>query len=127
MRVSCNFDIRSCFTPWREHQQRTSWMAFAAAVFVFAAEMSLLHIATVRFLVSWLIFRNSVQIAFVRLSAHGMSWMSAESPSRRADYRRISHPVAQDEGDNENGIHKEMRRTLIPESNAENRNDWKVD
>jgi hypothetical protein len=30
---------RSCFAPWREHQQKTSWMIFAAAVFVFAAKV----------------------------------------------------------------------------------------
>ena len=33
---------RSCFGPWREHQQRTSWMVFAAAVFVFVAKVGLL-------------------------------------------------------------------------------------
>lgn len=32
---------RSCFAPWREHQQSTSWMVFAAAVFVFAAKVGL--------------------------------------------------------------------------------------
>jgi hypothetical protein len=34
---------RSCFAPWREHQQRTSWMVFAAAVFVFVAKVGLPH------------------------------------------------------------------------------------
>lgn len=33
---------RSCFVPWREHQQSTSWMVFAAAVLVFAVKVSLL-------------------------------------------------------------------------------------
>ncbi|EKV05819.1 hypothetical protein PDIG_80160 [Penicillium digitatum PHI26] len=30
---------RSCSAPWREHQQLTSWMVFAAVVFVFAAKV----------------------------------------------------------------------------------------
>ena len=30
---------RSCFAPWREYQQRTSWMVFAAAVLVLAAKV----------------------------------------------------------------------------------------
>ncbi|KAJ5507016.1 hypothetical protein N7527_009159 [Penicillium freii] len=94
---------RSCFAPWREHQQRTSWMVFAAAVFVFAAK-----------------------IAFVRLSGHRTSWMSAQSASRRTDYQRISHPVVQGEGDNENDIHEETRRILLPQSNTEHRNDWEI-
>lgn len=33
---------RSCFAPWREHQQQTSWMVFAAAVFVLVAKVGLL-------------------------------------------------------------------------------------
>ncbi|KAJ5383159.1 hypothetical protein N7517_001070 [Penicillium concentricum] len=95
---------RSCFTRWREHQQRTSWMVFAAAVFVLAAK-----------------------IAFVRLSGHRTSWMGAESASRRTEYQRISHPVMQGEGDNENDIDEEARRILLPQSNTEHRNHWEVD
>lgn len=35
---------RSCFAPWKEQQQKTSWMIFAAVIFVFAAKVSfLLH------------------------------------------------------------------------------------
>ncbi|KAJ5511961.1 hypothetical protein N7453_004064 [Penicillium expansum] len=92
---------RSCFAPWREHQQRTSWMVFAAVIFVFAAK-----------------------VAFVRLSGNRTSWMSAQSASRGADYQRISHPVVRDEGDDENGVH-EPRRTLLPQSNTEYSNDWR--
>ena len=33
---------RSCFAPWREQQQNTSWMIFAAVSFVFAAKVGLL-------------------------------------------------------------------------------------
>lgn len=33
---------RSCFTPWREKQQKTSWMIFVAVIFVFAAKVGLL-------------------------------------------------------------------------------------
>ncbi|KAJ5872780.1 uncharacterized protein N7529_005133 [Penicillium soppii] len=95
---------RSCFTPWRENQQKTSWMIFAAAVFVFAAK-----------------------IAFVRLSRHQTSWMSAQSTSRRPDYQRISPPGVQDEGDNENDVPEETRRTFLPQSSTEYRNNWEVD
>ncbi|CAI7566826.1 unnamed protein product [Penicillium discolor] len=86
---------KSCFAPWREHQHRTSWMAFAAVVFIFAAK-----------------------IAFIRLSGHRTSWMSAQSQSasRGMDYQRISHREVQDETDIENGIHEET-------SNAEYRNN----
>ncbi|BDD55382.1 hypothetical protein MAP00_000907 [Monascus purpureus] len=89
---------RSCFAPWREHQRNTSWMVFAAAVFVFAAK-----------------------VAFVQLSGQRMSWMSAHV-SRRPDYQRISHPE-----DDENGVHEEARRTFLPQSNTQNWNDWEVD
>lgn len=51
----------------------------------------------------------------------------SQSASRGADYQRISHPEVQDEGDIENGIHEETRRTLLPQSNAEYRNNWEVD
>ncbi|KAJ5952486.1 uncharacterized protein N7479_010899 [Penicillium vulpinum] len=90
----------SCFAPWREYQQRTSWMIFVAAFCVFAAK-----------------------IAFYRLSSHRTSWMSAES-ARRTDYQRISHQTVQDEEDNEDGIPEETRRTLLPQSNT---NHWEVD
>ena len=33
---------RSCFAPWREQQQNTSWMIFAAVIFVFVAKVGLL-------------------------------------------------------------------------------------
>ncbi|KAJ5783974.1 uncharacterized protein N7518_009651 [Penicillium psychrosexuale] len=95
---------RSCFAPWREYQQRTSWMVFAAAVFVLAAK-----------------------IAFVRISSHRMSWMSTGSVNRRAGYQRILQPEVQDEGDGENGIPEEPRRTLLPQSNTEHANHWDVD
>ncbi|KAJ5335810.1 uncharacterized protein N7506_005746 [Penicillium brevicompactum] len=94
---------RSCFVPWREHQQSTSWMVFAAAVLVFA-----------------------VKIAFIRLSGDRASWMSARSTNRRPDYQQISPPGAQDEGDSENGVSGETRRTFLPQSNTEYRNDWEI-
>jgi hypothetical protein len=56
-----------------------------------------------------------------------MSWMNAQSSSRRADYQRISHPGVEDERDNENGIHEESRRTFLPQSNPDHRNGWEVD
>lgn len=76
-----------------------------------------------------LISRKFIQIAFIRLSGHRTGWMSAQSQStsRGPDYQRISHPEVQDEGDIENGIHEETRRTLLPQSNAEYRNNWEVD
>ncbi|KAJ5152771.1 uncharacterized protein N7482_009249 [Penicillium canariense] len=101
---------RSCFAPWREYQQNTSWMVFAAVIFVFAAK-----------------------IAFVQLSGRRTSWMSAQSGNGNPDYRRISHPGVQDEDDEENGVHEEngfheeARRTFLPQSNTQNRNDWEVD
>ncbi|KAJ5588574.1 hypothetical protein N7537_011252 [Penicillium hordei] len=49
---------RSCFAPWREHQHRTSWMVFAAVIFVFAAK-----------------------IAFIRISGRPTGWMSTQSQS----------------------------------------------
>ncbi|KAJ5489174.1 hypothetical protein N7539_004064 [Penicillium diatomitis] len=95
---------RSCFAPWREHQQSSSWMVFAAAVSVFAAK-----------------------IALIRLSGRRTSWMSRQSACRRPDYHRISHPAVQDEGDIQNGAHGEAQRTFLPQSNTEYRNDWEVD
>ncbi|CAG8362982.1 unnamed protein product [Penicillium salamii] len=95
---------RSCFAPWREHQLRTSWMVFAAVGFVFAAK-----------------------IAFLQLSCHRMSWMSAQSTSRRPHYQRISTLGAQNEGENENEVSGDPRRTLLPQSHTEYRNDWNVD
>ncbi|KAL2701826.1 hypothetical protein AAEP93_006124 [Penicillium crustosum] len=77
-------------------------MVFAAVVLVFAAK-----------------------IAFIRLSGYRTGWMSTQSQS--AGYQRISHPEVQDEGDIENGVHEETRRTLLPQSSAEYRNNWQVD
>ena len=37
---------RSCFAPWREYQQSTSWMVFAAVIFVFVGRVSLSRTAT---------------------------------------------------------------------------------
>jgi hypothetical protein len=51
----------------------------------------------------------------------------SQSASQGGDYQRISHPEVQDEGDIENGIHEETRRTLLSQSNAEYRNNWEVD
>jgi hypothetical protein len=53
--------------------------------------------------------------------------MSAQSTSRRPDYQRISPPGVQDEGDNENDVPEETRRTFLPQSNTEYRNNWEVD
>ncbi|KAJ6126038.1 hypothetical protein N7471_010531 [Penicillium samsonianum] len=69
---------------------------------------------------------STSSIAFVRLSGHRTSWMSAQSASRRSDYQRISHPVVQGEGDTENEIHDETRRILLPQSNTEHGNDWEI-
>ncbi|PYI36379.1 hypothetical protein BP00DRAFT_432393 [Aspergillus indologenus CBS 114.80] len=95
---------RSCFAPWRERQQSTSWMVFAAAILVFAAK-----------------------IALIRLSGRRTSWMSRQAASRRPDYQRISHPAVQDEEDTQNGAHGEAQRTFLPQSTPEYRNDWEVD
>ncbi|KAJ6105294.1 hypothetical protein N7523_010104 [Penicillium sp. IBT 18751x] len=95
---------RSCFAPWREQQQITSWMIIVAVVFVFAAK-----------------------IAFVQLSGQRTSWMSTQSGSRRPDYQQISHPGVQDEEDEENGVHEEAQRAFLPQSNTQSRNDWEVD
>ncbi|CAI7643465.1 unnamed protein product [Penicillium glandicola] len=95
---------RSCLVPWRQYQQNTSWMVFAAAIFVFVAK-----------------------IAIIQLSGRRTSWMSAQSANRRPDYQRISQPGVQDEGDDENGVHEEARRILLPQSNSEGRNNWDVD
>ncbi|KAJ6112316.1 hypothetical protein N7523_008377 [Penicillium sp. IBT 18751x] len=95
---------RSCFAPWREQQQNTSWMIFVAVFFVFAAK-----------------------IAFVQLSGQRTSWMSAQLGSKRPDYQQISHPGVQDEEDEENGVHEEAQRAFLPQSNTQSRNDWEVD
>ncbi|KAJ5100787.1 hypothetical protein N7456_006839 [Penicillium angulare] len=95
---------RSCFAPWREQQQNTSWMIFAAVVFMLASK-----------------------IAFVQLPGQRMSWMSAQSGIMWPAYQRISHPRVQNEEDNENGVHEEGRRTFLTQSNTQGRNDWEVD
>ncbi|KAJ5773957.1 hypothetical protein N7457_008853 [Penicillium paradoxum] len=95
---------RSCFAPWREHQQNTSWMVFAAAILVFVAK-----------------------IAFFQLSSRQTSWMSTQSTSGRPDYQRISPPGVQDEGDNEDDVPRDARRTFLPQSNVGYRNDWEVE
>ncbi|KAJ5639368.1 uncharacterized protein N7484_007230 [Penicillium longicatenatum] len=94
---------RSCFAPWREHQQRTSWMVVAAAVFVIVAK-----------------------IAFFQIFAQRTSWMSGQSGSTRPDYQRISHAGVQDEENEGNGGDEEAQRTFLPQSNTQSRNNWET-
>ncbi|KAJ5538492.1 hypothetical protein N7494_007971, partial [Penicillium frequentans] len=92
---------RSCFAPWREHQQQTSWMVFAAAIFVLVAK-----------------------IAFAQILAQRTSWMSTQSGNTRPDYQRISYPVVQDEEDGNEEGHDEAHRAFLPQLNTQSRNDW---
>ncbi|KAL4869023.1 hypothetical protein BDV12DRAFT_168481 [Aspergillus spectabilis] len=94
---------RSCFGPWREMQQGTSWMVFAAVLCVLVAKAG-----------------------FARFSNRRASWMDTRFLADRRDPQRISD-AGLEAANSDAGQDGETRRTLLSHSRHGQENVWDVD
>ncbi|KAL4882531.1 hypothetical protein BJY04DRAFT_186359 [Aspergillus karnatakaensis] len=98
---------RSCFGPWREMQQGTSWMVFAAVVCVLVAK-----------------------VGVAQLSGRRASWMDTRSLGGRREHQRIAGVEGEaglEEADGDVEQDGDVRRTLLPHARQGQENVWDAD
>ncbi|KKK18718.1 hypothetical protein P175DRAFT_0504954 [Aspergillus ochraceoroseus IBT 24754] len=95
---------RSCLGPWREQQQRVSWMVFVAAIAMLA-----------------------VKVGFVYISPSRVPWMNSRSRLRVPEYQQIADAPEEGQGRDGAGNADEDRATMLPQANQGFPTHWDVD